>query len=56
MAEGIFNIVAKNVEIKHVPQKVNPAGVHKHRRDKSVESLPVDYFVWNHYELVADRA
>jgi hypothetical protein len=54
VSEGIFHVVSENVEEEHVSAYVKHATVEEHGGGKDVKVSSLEYFGWNHCEVVVE--
>ena len=54
VSKSIFYVVSEDVEIEHVPAYVKNVSVKEKGCEESVKVFSLNYFGWNHGEIVID--
>jgi len=54
VSEGVFHVVSEDVKKEHVPDYVKNSAVEEDGRNKGVKISSLDYFGWNHGEVVVE--
>jgi len=55
VSKGVFHVVSKNVEKKHVSADVENVGVDEHRSEEGVHVFSLKYVCWKHGEVAVER-
>ena len=54
MADAIFHVVSEDVMKENVSTYMKNVGVKKYGREEGVKIVPLNYFGWNHSEIVEE--